>query len=419
MKLIIILLILTQFQIASLTEAKRQELNQKLQQRIRKYRNLEIVDGKFQKMEPKNESEKDFFEKVDILTEQKETSFASNEDDFIGNDLVEDPDPNKTTRESYPEKVNPFKEPEPYMGPSMLPIQTPIIQDLPTNLLTKDSLIANITDFHATVLKCLENHGRSGNYNQISFEEIKQDCLGAKMSRLKEFYNDIWYQIKQYFLTKITITLMNGICQQNFILCLEYYRALELTAELNLLMEETILANSEFMAAQIGEAKINFLFKITRGDMRNYNFLCRLLQKEKHKLALLLQSKWQDHRDFSDYVPPVIQQMNEPIPESVDAVDFQGGMLPMSFSQAEPQENASVVDNYSWTTKVAEKKKPEVWTSDFLGTEKVTPFKGKSSVNFPETSEELDKLHENAHKLMKFRLNELAKLPVGPIFKKE
>ena len=418
MKILIILLIITQFQIASLTETKRRELNLKLQQRIQKYRNLEIVDGKFQKMEPKNESEKDFFEKVDNLTEQKETSFASNEDDFIGNDLVEDLDPNKTTKESYPEKVNPFKEPEPFRGPSQLKIQTPQIENLHTeNLLTKDSLVANITSFHATILQCLEDHSRSKHYNQISFEEIKQDCFGPKMSRLKEFYNDISFQIKQYFLAEITLILMRGICQENFILCLEYYRALELTAELNLLMEETILANAAFMAAQIGEAKVNFLFKITSENMRSYNFLFQLLQKEKHKLALLLQSKWEDHRDFSGYVPPVIEQMNQDIPEPVGAVAFQRGMLPMSFKQIKSEENASVVDNYSWTTKV--KEEPEVLTSEFLGTEKVTPFKGKSSVNFPETSEELDKLHENAHKLMKFRLNELAKLPVGHIFKKE
>ena len=134
MKHVLVLLIFARIVISFLTEVKREQLNEKLKQRIEKYRNLEIVDGKFQKMEPKNESEKEFFAKVDNLTMQKDTNFASNEDNFIGNDLVEQENPDKVPKETYPEKVNPFQEPEPYNGPSDVPNEQPE----PAGELTKD-----------------------------------------------------------------------------------------------------------------------------------------------------------------------------------------------------------------------------------------------------------------------------------------
>lgn len=480
----------------SISDHKRQELNHKLEEKISKFRNLELVNGEFQALQHENEDQQSIFDRIEKFAHPEKSSFANDPDDQIRNNSVDDIPLMDLSVQEYQNKINPFNDTIQFEGESF---QFP--EDQPENItieLSEDVIKKNITDFHLSIFNCLDTHSRSDNFDQNSFLEISEDCIGHKRKRLIVFYNDISFQIKELFFNLVSKKLVNGICKQDFVLCMEYYRGLQLAAELGMNVEQTIKSNAEAMAVQIGDAKMNFFFKITKPDMEVHQNLRDFLDDEKAKINGIIKGKLEDFENFSKFKPKV-SNANKEI-ESVENDEFDDAIElakehPNKDHESENEhvddhhakdhskkdhhgeddhgqndhgqnhhnedhhdhdhhssdhdshnknesENADYSSNKQSTTRYEDYKshtyskthaevkarnqnrvkkstayKPDLFSS--LPVNDKTGGKGKAPVFFPVNSQELDKIHSQAHALMKFRLNEQAQLRQTHIFFKK
>jgi hypothetical protein len=453
------------------TVSKRVDFDKKLKEKLEKFRHLEIINGKFERMKPTSPEEEELFKRVESLAFQKKSSFAMSIDNFQGNDLVSDKIYRLNPRaRPYTHKNNQFAETtddeEPGSstddqenimddsldqdndnGPSSS--QEPQQEEAPLEFalhsgeesdengegpagldqeaLAKKRIANNITGFHMDIIRCMDDHERAPTYSSLSFQEISDDCLGSKKRLIRAFYNDIAFQTKQFVLNRIKKRLKVGACDQNFVICVEFFRAIQLATEMGLALVETMRANSESIANTIGEDKLNFLYILSLSSMKDYEELVALLAKEKTKLMSILAGKSNNHEVYSGYVPNKPPPVFIPPPPKPEDFIRLGSHLPGDpVEQPKRFDGSNYSENLRFATVPFEKHKTVVKQtktkfdeSEYMVVEKPHSGKGKKPVDFPETSEELDAMHMKAHELMRYRLKEQASLPVtSNVFRK-
>lgn len=405
-------------------------------------RNLGLFPGAKSPTKPSSLEEAEKFDEIDSLAVQKNNNFGMSPDNFIGNDLVSDEN-YKLDHQSRPylEKVNIDSqlEFEPILTSAQLvnsdsdsqsielleeenPFKFESLAPENQTLSSSDALKSNITLFHGEVLNCINLHERSPDYGIVSFEEILNDCIGSRKVILRRFYYDIKHQLREHFLSKIRSLLAVGVCESDFTICVEYYREAQLATEMNLDVKATLMANAESLAEIIGEDKVNFLFKLSLGAVREYESLQSHLSAEQKRLRVILELKAENYVTDSGYRVKVREDTSaeKPKPDELDQWH-----LPSDYRQPVSSENdfymesapkvkfeAQVVKSYSH-------EQASNSTAEFVSDTKVSNLRGKRPVYFPETSEELDFMHKKAHELMKFRLSEQSRLPKTNVFRKK
>lgn len=462
------------------TVSRLNDFDKKLKEKIEKFRHLQVVNGQFTAMEPKDDNEAKLFKRLEDLAVQRESSFAMDADNFQGNDLVsekryrvghgshpyinrnnqfdkvEDPleqaadpkdvedaakmenseeeghseehsdeDSEEDSRAEQHHDVNPQVTDETPAEPEPEP---PVVE-LSEDEKRKQAIIKNITDFHLHTILCMDNHERAPTFHALAFQEICDDCLGTRKRLLRSFYNDIEFQIKDFLFDGVKEVMRVGVCEKSFVDCIEFYRAIQLTAEMGLGMVATMRANGEAIANVIGEDKLNFLYLKTLSLMRDYEEIHRTLAQEKTKLVEVLAGKAENHHTYSTFKPEEVIPYDKPPEPELEDFDEAGAQLPGHNPHKEPKrhDGSGYSEDLLFATKHLEKKKEKAKPakaaydeSEFFSQPKVFLPKGKKPVNFPESSEALDAMHLKAHELMKFQLKEQAALPLtSNVFRKK
>ena len=169
------------------------------------------------------------------------------------------------------------------------------IEPIPFTI-TYEYLKHNITDFHAHVKDCLDQHFRTPAESQVELKFIVQDCAGERGIRLTRYYNDIKFLIRKKFYDEMKKTFKKGYCDEDINICLEYFRAVQLFIELNYDVGESLNVNFQELETLITLPKLKLFNGLFSENLEEYNnirielkkaqgFLLQLFRNSREKYA--------------------------------------------------------------------------------------------------------------------------------------
>lgn len=281
--------------------------------------------------------------------------------------------------------------------------------------LTYDYLSRNITSFHDNVKRCLILHMRARPNQQRPYRQIVDDCVGPNALYLRRYYNDIVFLTRKFMTDSIMNKLALGFCDKDFNICVEYYRAIWLFAELNYNVKASLQANGEPLEELLGLQKLQFLYSLSMEFIVQYKQLRDQIDKERQTMNHLLRVRLQQYN--MEYLPTQVKSEESSEEDSDnDNEPFTKG-LP---AQTPNDENDDRVDDTPQITEHVQDPLLKIEPRDDDGPsnagseseqveqtvidtrrEEFTPASNGSIL--PSSPEELDRINEEAHALTKTR----------------